>query len=203
MRIVAGIAVLVLSACTGSAADHPPNLTGSNQPPSGTASDPFRALGSPALELPPVASGQACPTAKPHDLGDHLGLAFGDGPVYALGADGLGAELRRNAGTHSTKLAWAAAPTYTGPIRIRGARIDGSGSLLLDAPDNQFHGAAVKTVDGTALVTELDFLETHSRFPNVPSDWRLWPSGTYVESPGCYAWQIDGIGFREIIPIQI
>ena len=52
---------------------------------------------------------------------------------------------------------------------------------------------------GSDLYPELDFLESHSIFPNVPAGWRMWPSGTYVASPGCYAWQVDGVGFSEII----
>jgi hypothetical protein len=27
----------------------------------------------------------------------------------------------------------------------------------------------------------------------------MWPSGTYVATPGCYAWQVDGLGFTELI----
>lgn len=100
-------------------------------------------------------------------------------------------------------MAWASAPTYKGPIRIRGGRIDGAGQLLLEAPDNMWRGATVKTVDGTDLVPELNLLESHSTFPGTPPGWRIWPSDTYVEVPACYAWQVDGVSFTEVITIQI
>jgi hypothetical protein len=100
---------------------------------------------------------------------------------------------------HSNKVAYGTDPSYSGPIRIRGGRIDGAGQLLLETFDNQYRGAPVKTIDGDHLMPELDLLESHSTFPNVPSGWRIWPTGTYVATPGCYAWQVDGLGFTELI----
>jgi len=130
--------------------------------------------------------------SKLSQLGPHLGNALGSGPVYVFSGEIIGTG-------HSNKVAWAADPSYSGPIRIRGGRIDGSGQLLLDAPDNYWRGAPVKAIQGSNLYPELDFLESHSIFPNVPAGWRMWPSGTYVASPGCYAWQVDGVGFTELI----
>jgi hypothetical protein len=108
-------------------------------------------------------------------------------------------EIVRSDPKHSNKVAWAADPSYSGPLRIRGGRIDGAGQLLLDTYDNMWLGTPVKTVDGSNLAPELDLLESHSTFPNVPPGWRMWPSGTYVATPGCYAWQVDGLGFTELI----
>jgi hypothetical protein len=130
--------------------------------------------------------------SKLSQLGPHLGNALGNAPVYVFSGEIVGSG-------HSNKVAWAADPSYSGPIRIRGGRVDGNGQLLLDAPENYWHGAPVKTVEGTHLYPELDLLESHSIFPNVPQGWRMWPSGAYVDSPGCYAWQVDGVGFSELI----
>jgi hypothetical protein len=102
---------------------------------------------------------------------------------------------------HTQKVAWIADPVYKGPIRIRGGRIDASGQLLLGGPDNHWAGAPVSMVEGTKLYMELDFLESHTT-SNPPSPWRVWPSATYVATPGCYAWQVDGLGFTEIITVQ-
>jgi hypothetical protein len=137
-----------------------------------------------------------------HDLGPQLGPGLGVGPVYALGGNNLPDWLHQNVG-HPSKLVWGASPAYSGPIRIRGSRIDGIGRLLLAAPDNRWRGAPVKTVDREGLVTELDLLKTHSIFPGVPSGWRLWPSATYTEGHGCYAWQVDTIGHRDLIMVMI
>jgi hypothetical protein len=97
---------------------------------------------------------------------------------------------------------WAAAPGYAGPIRIRGAQIDGNERALFGGPDNLWRGSPIKSVSGTAVYPELDFIETHSTFPGVPAGWRLWPTGLYIPQPGCYRLQIDGLGFSELITLQ-
>jgi hypothetical protein len=193
MRVVAAMAFVILVGCSGPA---------SQLPSAPTTADPFAAVKAAPLKLPHLAVGHACPETGARDLGDHLGVAFGDGPVYVLGGADLQKNVHANVG-HPCKVAWGAAPIYTGPIRIRGGRLDAAGQLLLDGPDNRWRGAPVKRVDGSDLVSELDFLESHSIFPNVPTGWRIWPSGTYVPVPGCYAWQVDGNGFTYMITIQI
>jgi hypothetical protein len=122
-------------------------------------------------------------------------MALGNGPVYFLNG-----QLVVSDPEHSQKVAWIANPSYTGPIRIRGGRIDGDGHLLLGGPDNHWRGASLKTVDGTDLYPELDFLESNTL---SSSNWRIWPSATYIDKAGCYAWQVDGLGFTEIIAIQV
>ncbi len=186
LRLAAAVALVLLVGCSGPA---------SGQQPKAGNNDPFVALRTMPLKLPQLAAGKPCPKAEPRDLDAHLSGALGDGPVYVFVTN-----LRVG---HPTKVAWGAAPTYRGPIRIRGGRIDGTGQLLLGAPHNRWVGAPVKTVDGSELRPELDLLESHSTFPNVPPGWRMWPSGTYVATPGCYGWQVDGIGFREVIAVQV
>jgi hypothetical protein len=113
----------------------------------------------------------------------------------------LNGERVRSNPKHPQKVAWIADPSYTGPIRIRGGRIDGRGQLLLGGSHDLWHGAPVKRVEGTDLYPELDFLDTHV-ISTPPSPWRGWPSFTYIATPGCYAWQVDGLGFTEFITIQ-
>jgi len=62
---------------------------------------------------------------------------------------------------HSNKVAWGADPSYSGPIRIRGGRIDGAGQFLLETFDNKYRGAPVKTLDGDNLMRELDLSLIH------------------------------------------
>lgn len=149
------------------------------------------------MKLSQLAEGQPCPKSELRDPGAHLGAGLGDGPVYAFGVN-----LHDLAGGHPSKVAWGAAPTYIGPIRIRGGRLDGVGRLLLGSFDNRWRGT-VETIDGSDLMPELDLLESHSTLPNVPAGWRMWPSVTFVATPGCYAWQVDGVGFTEVITFQI
>jgi hypothetical protein len=119
-------------------------------------------------------------------------MALGGGPVFAK-------NLELSDPEHLNKVAWAADPSYSGPIRIRGGRIDGSGQVLFESFDNRWSGAPVKTAaDGTRLSPELDFVESHSTFPNVPAGWRMWPTSMYLSTPGCYGWQVDGLGFTDV-----
>jgi hypothetical protein len=121
-------------------------------------------------------------------------MVLGSGPVYVTNG-----QLIVSDPDHPQKVAWIADANYKGPIRIRGGRIDGSGQLLLGGPDNHWRGAPVKTVEGTDLYPELDLLESNT---TSKSAWRVWPSATYIATPGCYALQIDGLGFTEVITIQ-
>ena len=75
--------------------------------------------------------------------------------------------------------------------------------MLGAAPDNTWPGRSVKVVDKTPLQPELDFVLSHSVFPNAPQGWRIWPSSMYVEVAGCYAWEVDGVGFTELIVVDI
>ena len=182
---------LCLAACSGAI---PGAGTAQATPRPGGTGSAFVALNRVPLKLPRLEPGQACPMSKLSQVGPSLGMGLGSGPVYVFSG-----EIVRSDPAHSNKVAWAADPSYSGPIRIRGGRIDRSGQLLLGGTDNYWRGAPVKTVEGTDLYPELDFLESHSTFPNVPPGWRMWPSGTYVAAPGCYVWQVDGLGFTELI----
>lgn len=121
-------------------------------------------------------------------------MGLGDGPVYAVAGQRV-----KSSPTNSNKVLWVADPAYTGPIRIRGGQLDGDGKLLLGGPLHNYWSGQPVTVGRDTLYPELDLLE-----PGTPTGapWRAWPSNTYIATPGCYAWQVDGLGFTEIIPIQ-
>ena len=34
---------------------------------------------------------------------------------------------------------------------------------------------------------------------NGTNGWREWPGVTSLRSPGCYAFEIDGVGFSEVV----
>jgi hypothetical protein len=152
------------------------------------------ALNAVPLNLPRLQSGQSCPLSKPTQIDPQFAMGLGSGPVYLTNG-----ELVRSDAAHPQKVAWFANPSYSGPIRIRGGRIDGGGQLLLGGR-NYGRGAPVKTVEGTTLYSELDYPDTNAS--NSPSGWRIWPSFTYIATPGCYAWQVDGLRFSELITIQ-
>lgn len=152
------------------------------------------ALSAAPLKLPRLQPGQSCPLQKPTQIAPQFGVGLGSGPVFVTNG-----ELVRSDAAHAQKVAWFVDPRYPGPIKIRGGRVDGSGQLLLGSR-SYGHGEIVKTVEGTDLYSELDYPGT--RASTSPLDWRVWPSFTYIAAPGCYAWQVDGLGFTEFITIQ-
>jgi hypothetical protein len=84
-----------------------------------------------------------------------------------------------------TLVTWVANATYTGPILIRGGEIGGGGAI-------GFGG-------GSRPYDELQLLDAGRQAPAVVNGGRAWLSYTRVRSSGCYAYQVDGTSFSEVI----
>lgn len=152
------------------------------------------------LQLPSLAAGQACPRQTPQLITERFGSALGAGPVYAAGFATSGtlgfldpppaSSLFARSDWNGAKVLWFIAPTYTGPVRIRGGRIDASGELRFDQDQplaSDIHIAAMSAQET----------------PN----WRDRPSFTRFQSAGCYAYQVDGEDFSytivfEAVPVE-
>jgi hypothetical protein len=162
----------------------------------GAASGRDTSLGRP-LHLPRLAKGAPCPVssgAVASNLGRGLARmpVAGAGPVYLMSVGGdpagsLGIARPDPQGWHGQKAPWIASPRYRGPILIRGARIDGSGGLRF-ARSTGDHLPALYQRRGQSI---------------QPNGWRVWPSLILVHTAGCYALQIDGIGFSHVIVIRV
>jgi hypothetical protein len=148
------------------------------------------------LALPRVEAGGACPTTSGERFnnGQFAGIALGKGPVRPL-LGGGGSEVERGRvvfrpyperrGWYGTKTLWFARPEYEGPVLIRGRQLDGPRMVVF--------GEAPSLVDpqmgpGATL--------------NGRDGWRQWPGATWLRTPGCYAWQVDGINFTYVIIIE-
>jgi len=83
------------------------------------------------------------------------------------------------------KTLWFAFPNYQGPVLIRGRQLDGSHDVVF--------GEAPSVVD-----PELPAGPTI----NGGHGFREWPGGTWLRAPGCYAWQVDGLGFSDVIAFE-
>jgi hypothetical protein len=75
-------------------------------------------------------------------------------------------------------------PRYSGPFLVRGA--------------NLVTGAAVRFGEPPPVPA----LAVRARTVNGDDGFREAPGGTYVKRPGCYGWQIDGVGFSRVIVFQ-
>lgn len=134
------------------------------------------------LQLPTVAAGQPCPLTPRHPVktSDFGGYALGPGPVepMSLGGRSLGPD-----GWYDFKTLWFTLPTYTDAVLIRGARIDGNGPVGF-GEDHPVLGHLIIPPGPTV---------------NGQDGYREAPGGTFVKSPGCYAFQVDGLNFSYAI----
>lgn len=180
---------------------HPPGTTlttpsTSPSPPARTATaEPIPAALKRPLHFPVLRSGQPCPATPGHPLNtrDFGGMALGQGLVQPL-ISGSSDDVARGTAdllTHTSeppwlafKTLWVAVPAYRGPFLVRAKRLDGPGSI---------------GVGGTPEETSL-------AVPAAPAgsrpDYRAVPCCTWVRQPGCYAWQVDGLTFSEIIVVR-
>ena len=76
--------------------------------------------------------------------------------------------------------------SYRGPVAVRGIRLDGSGDVGIGAPNTTAY--VEPPLGGDA---------------NVHDGYRTPPATIWVKTPGCYGFQIDGLGFTERIVINM
>ena len=210
-RSSTGILVLLLvAACTSTSTTRDTQTSSSSSPASLLDTDGYSLLcggascdvpsgGVPStlwrpLSLPTLGPGGSCPVEVPRRVSNSFGPAIGDGPVFAVG---LAAKAvfrfeyppsKRSVFYGSkwggNKVLWIGDPTYTGPVLIRGAQLDGS------------HLLGFSLGDGSAAYANLQFPPGKQQGYH---GWRNWPSETRLQASGCYAYQVDGTTFSEVI----
>lgn len=84
----------------------------------------------------------------------------------------------------AASVTWAAAPTYTGPVLIRGEMLG---------------GGALGFGTGATPYDELQLLDPGRGAPRVAGGGRAWVTSTRIRSGGCYAYQVDGTDFSEVV----
>ncbi|HEX7101976.1 MAG TPA: hypothetical protein VF201_04955 [Nitrolancea sp.] len=129
-----------------------------------------------------------CPVNASQTVDPRLAPALGIGPIYVVlgGAAASGAlHLQPDAhhdGWTRLKALWTSHPAYTGPILIHGGEIGGSNSLGFGA----------------------NFPLNMDPYFSVAPHGDIFETGYVdVKAPGCYALQIDGVDFSEIIVFQV
>lgn len=161
------------------------------------------------LRLPTFAAGDPCPVTQPappdpQPPADHPLRCCDGGPALALGraplfpdaryfrGDGAQIHLQvkeTNPGWYGTKTPWASRTGYRGWVLIRTARLDGPGRARVELQ-----------LDGGPLGTKIS---GDSIGVNEEADWQFWPGVTEVTGAGCYAYQVDGSGFTEVIVFRV
>jgi hypothetical protein len=152
------------------------------------------------LHLPSLRPGQPCPTSSGYRVNTSYfaGKALGDGPVRVL-LDDTGDVLRGRvditAGSkqswHALQTLWFAKPGYRGPFVVRAANLGAGGPIEV-----QPGSSGLAPGSGPLAVAAGPTI-------NTDDGYRTVPGSTWITSPGCYGWQIDGRGFSETIVVRV
>jgi len=160
------------------------------------------------LSLPTVAPGAACPVSDVRRFPAGAGFnspfdALGPGPLHLAGnrpIDLANGEQDRVGPWRSQKVIWVIDETYSGPLLLRGARIDGAGDLAF----LRYLGAAGYTGGAGDGAPHRSLLYPRAGLSGAaPAALESLPSGIFVKGPGCYAVQADGVGFSETLVFEV
>jgi len=147
------------------------------------------------LHFPVLQPGDRCPASRGRAVNtpSFAGIALGNGPVRVLIdnagdlSHGIGilSRVPSSPGWLAFKAHWFSTPTYSGPFVVRAKRLGRPGPI-----------ARGETPTSKVLVVP------PGPTVNGGSGWREAPDPTWVKSAGCYAWQVDGLGFSETIVVS-
>jgi hypothetical protein len=142
------------------------------------------------LQLPKLAAGAPCPVSSVDGRVDFRSAGVGDGigrgPAYPIGINDGVLELVWNTTEFrgawgGQKVLWWVRPGYRrSNVLVRGARLDAPGRVRFER--------------GSLPPLELRVPRGTGRAGR--------PSYTRLRSPGCYAYQIDGVGFSRAIVVR-
>jgi hypothetical protein len=156
-----------------------------------TPGDPHTTLRQRPVQLPTVEPSGPCPTSAGKIVAPAFGAALGNGPVYPVGfgtegTTSIGGNLEEG-GWIYVKVLWISdLSRYNGPVLVRGGRIDSPGELRFGPGPNPSTELQLDPAQGTS---------------SAPG-WQDWPTYTRLRAPGCYAFQVDGLTFTQVIPFQ-
>ncbi len=134
-----------------------------------------------------------CPADTAKQVDPDFGLAIGPGPAYPVGFDTDGvydySSTIEEGGWYLLKVLWVVNPkAYTGPVLVRGHQLDG--------------GSELRFGQGADPASELQLDPATALDGSSPWDWPNWPTYTRLQRPGCYAYQIDGTSFSNVITFR-
>ena len=143
---------------------------------------------------PPEASPADCPQSPGRfvQTPEFGSMVVGTGPVR-IGTDGAGNPRQgfHPSGDHG----WLALKTHfdetpaddEGPFLVRGERLDRPGVIHI----------------GSTPADRAPLLVLGNMHPTGRGRWQDLPYFTFVRTPGCYGWQIDGLDFSTTVVVRI
>jgi hypothetical protein len=99
---------------------------------------------------------------------------------------------RTSDGWYAIKDIWIVDGSYGGPVLIRGGQANGEEPIELAwNPTTPMQEALLIDPGSPSLQT------------SSTTGWRTVPMGAFVRGPGCYAYQLDGVGFTRFIVFEV
>jgi hypothetical protein len=138
------------------------------------------------LKLPAVQSGSACPVTPVTSRHLKIGDPRGHGPFY------LGGPMPQG-NFPWNKTVWVLEDSALGPVLFRGGRVDGIGSLKFSgSPADHSEMGVILSSGGGVTATFYERVIA----PGQEDAFLVYPATT-----GCYAIQVDGASFEDVIVI--
>jgi hypothetical protein len=94
----------------------------------------------------------------------------------------------------AVKTIWVSRPSYDGPVLVRGGRLDRPGDLGF--------GSSLRARDELRLPAGSWRGLQPGRLDARPG-WRTAAIPTRIRAPGCYGFQVDGLGFSYVLPFGV
>lgn len=144
------------------------------------------------LALKDIPPGESCPRSTVSRDVPKVGLAVGEGPVFAVlgmsepppSSGGVVHFKNEEGPVHenlfAVKALWAVSDEHPGPLLLRGRQLDGPGVILFQKTEGEPVQPSLELSAGT-------------------EDWRFFPSAMFIGQEGCFAIQVDGPGVVEAI----
>jgi hypothetical protein len=121
----------------------------------------------------------------------------GRGPAYLIGVGGarggmitIDWSLPDSQGWYGQKTPWAISRSYDGPLLVRGGRIGRRGQVRFAYAYGDH-------------LPELEWAAGADQGSPPDPERRFLASETLFRKPGCYAYQIDGTSFSEIVVARV
>jgi len=188
-RLVAATVLILVAGCAAPSLS--PALAPSPMPEWMTEIDwdPLRT----PLQLPTLQAGDPCPVTPASTTSvPNVSSVLGDGPIFPWGTGRAApGDLFFDGDIYRLKVLWIIDPDrYAGPALVRGARIDGPSVtplLFFYADEGPYAELRLGRQGWVYGGTGMHEFNSETGFPGI----------------GCFAYQIDGIGFHKTIVVEI
>jgi hypothetical protein len=183
-RLVGAFVLATLLTSCGLAADAPSSSSAAPSALGLTATPEARILLARPLKLPVLQPDSTCPVTPVSSRKLEISDPRGAGPLY------LGGPMPQG-GFPWNKTVWVLVDGAHGPVLFRGGRVDGAGALRLSGSplDSSDQGIAQSSAGGVSATF----------FQRVIVEGVADAFYVYPASIGCYALQVDGPSFQEVI----